>query len=120
MYVNTFDGSGNGIYVDSESIYVDTGCWPELMHGAGLEFRNAGQDPISTAVCAGLSKRVALKIIKTYVTNQLSKTEKLMQKILLLKQIFKENWHYGLAQSQKFSKVSNILLIPDNFILRYT
>uniref|UniRef100_U9UJF6 Uncharacterized protein n=1 Tax=Rhizophagus irregularis (strain DAOM 181602 / DAOM 197198 / MUCL 43194) TaxID=747089 RepID=U9UJF6_RHIID len=39
---------GNGIYVDSESIYVDTGCWPELMHGAGLEFRNAGQNPIST------------------------------------------------------------------------
>ncbi|PKC73648.1 hypothetical protein RhiirA1_437427 [Rhizophagus irregularis] len=39
---------GNGIYVDSESTYVDTGCWSELKHSTGLGFRNAGQDPIST------------------------------------------------------------------------
>ncbi|CAG8658582.1 7139_t:CDS:2 [Rhizophagus irregularis] len=39
---------GNGIYVDSESTYVDTGCWPELKHSAGLGFRNACQDLIST------------------------------------------------------------------------
>ncbi|GET60365.1 hypothetical protein GLOIN_2v1482187 [Rhizophagus irregularis DAOM 181602=DAOM 197198] len=35
---------------NSESTYVDTGCWPELKHSAGLGFRNAGQDPISTDI----------------------------------------------------------------------
>ena len=29
---------------------MDTGCWPELKHSAGLGFRNAGQDPISTGI----------------------------------------------------------------------
>ncbi|PKC00404.1 hypothetical protein RhiirA5_428245 [Rhizophagus irregularis] len=34
--------------MDYESTYVDARCWPELKHSAGLGFRNAGQDPIST------------------------------------------------------------------------
>ncbi|PKY19801.1 hypothetical protein RhiirB3_469366 [Rhizophagus irregularis] len=45
---NVNNEGGNGIYVDSESTYVDTGFWSELKHSTGLGFRNAGQDPIST------------------------------------------------------------------------
>ncbi|GBC27850.2 hypothetical protein GLOIN_2v1482187 [Rhizophagus irregularis DAOM 181602=DAOM 197198] len=36
--------------MDYESTYVDARCWPELKHSAGLGFRNAGQDPISTGI----------------------------------------------------------------------
>ncbi|UZO22471.1 uncharacterized protein OCT59_014833 [Rhizophagus irregularis] len=37
-------------WIPNPHAYVDTGCWPELKHSAGLGFRNAGQDPISIGI----------------------------------------------------------------------